>query len=69
MTLSKPEAMQQWAEAALFALRPMSLDERIHWYASKPAGDMYFNHRRVSYVLRSFPAYREQFEQLGLRIR
>lgn len=60
---------KQWAEEALAKLRLMDLDDRILWYATKPSGELHFNRHRVDYVVRNFPEYREQFEELGLRVK
>lgn len=63
------EAAKRWAEEALAKLRPMTLDDRILWYATKPGGQVYFNRHRLTYVVQNFPEYRARFEELGLKVR
>ena len=58
---------KQWADASLFALQDMTPDERRLWLATKPAGEQWFNYRRLKWVLTQLPSYREKFEQYGIR--
>ncbi|WP_322884144.1 hypothetical protein U8C35_06335 [Sinorhizobium medicae] len=66
---SKYQSAQSWADAALAKLATMALDDRHIWCATKPAGQAYFNYRRVSYVAKTFPGYRQRFEELGISVR
>lgn len=61
--------VKKWADDALSALALMKLDDRHLWNATAPRGEQHFNHRRVSYVCKVFPEYREKFRHLGLAVR
>jgi hypothetical protein len=57
---------REWAEQALAELAAKTTDERRLWFATKPAGSMWFNHRRLKWVVSNLPEYQSEFQRLGL---
>jgi hypothetical protein len=59
------ERARQWAERVLGELRGMTTDQRVMWSATKPAGEMVFNFRRLQFIREHLPDCWNEFKELG----